>query len=127
MTPVLIAGAGPTGLVLALWLTRRGISVRIVDKAAEPGTTSRAGEGLTPYPFILVHPQDKHERLLIRELEALGVTVERPVELTRVEQHEHGVRATLRGADGIDEVCEAGWLAGCGPLRQCVGATTSRR
>src|ERR1700681_4186831 len=40
--PVLIVGAGPTGLVLALWLTRLGIGVRIVDKAAEPGTTSRA-------------------------------------------------------------------------------------
>src|SRR5437899_413644 len=39
---VLIVGAGPTGLVLALWLTRRGVRVRIVDKAAEPGTTSRA-------------------------------------------------------------------------------------
>jgi 2-polyprenyl-6-methoxyphenol hydroxylase-like FAD-dependent oxidoreductase len=39
---VLIAGAGPTGLVLALWLTRLGVRVRIVDKAAEPGTTSRA-------------------------------------------------------------------------------------
>lgn len=40
--PVLIVGAGPTGLVLALWLTRFGIRVRIVDRAAEPGTTSRA-------------------------------------------------------------------------------------
>jgi 2-polyprenyl-6-methoxyphenol hydroxylase-like FAD-dependent oxidoreductase len=39
---VLIAGAGPTGLVLAFWLTRLGVSVRIVDKTAEPGTTSRA-------------------------------------------------------------------------------------
>jgi 2-polyprenyl-6-methoxyphenol hydroxylase-like FAD-dependent oxidoreductase len=39
---VLIVGAGPTGLVLALWLTRLGISVRIIDKTAEPGTTSRA-------------------------------------------------------------------------------------
>jgi 2-polyprenyl-6-methoxyphenol hydroxylase-like FAD-dependent oxidoreductase len=39
---VLIIGAGPTGLVLALWLTRLGVRVRIVDKAAEPGTTSRA-------------------------------------------------------------------------------------
>ena len=39
---VLIAGAGPTGLVLALWLTRLGISVRIIDKTAEAGTTSRA-------------------------------------------------------------------------------------
>src|SRR5215472_4862671 len=39
---VLIIGAGPTGLVLALWLTRLGVTVRILDKTAEPGTTSRA-------------------------------------------------------------------------------------
>lgn len=41
-TEVLIVGAGPTGLVLALWLTRLGVRVRIVDKTAEAGTTSRA-------------------------------------------------------------------------------------
>jgi 2-polyprenyl-6-methoxyphenol hydroxylase-like FAD-dependent oxidoreductase len=39
---VLIIGAGPTGLVLALWLTRLGVRVRIIDKTAAPGTTSRA-------------------------------------------------------------------------------------
>ena len=39
---VLIVGAGPTGLVLALWLTKQGVEVRIVDKTATPGTTSRA-------------------------------------------------------------------------------------
>ncbi|HWC65790.1 MAG TPA: FAD-dependent monooxygenase, partial [Thermoanaerobaculia bacterium] len=39
---VLIVGAGPTGLVLALWLTKLGVRVRIVDAAAGPGTTSRA-------------------------------------------------------------------------------------
>ena len=39
---VLIVGAGPTGLVLALWLTRLGVRVRIVDKTEQPGTTSRA-------------------------------------------------------------------------------------
>jgi 2-polyprenyl-6-methoxyphenol hydroxylase-like FAD-dependent oxidoreductase len=39
---VLIVGAGPTGLVMALWLTRLGVPVRIIDKTAEPGTTSRA-------------------------------------------------------------------------------------
>src|SRR5436305_8072319 len=117
--PVLIAGAGPTGLVLALWLTKLGVKVRIVDKAAEAGTTSRAlavqartlelyhqvgideaviaggvkvehlnlwvrgrrrarvplqrtGEGLTPYAFALVFPQDAHERLLIDKLATLG-------------------------------------------------------
>src|SRR4029453_11845950 len=41
-TDVLIAGAGPTGLVLALWLTHWGVRVRIIDKTAAPGTTSRA-------------------------------------------------------------------------------------
>jgi len=39
---VLIVGAGPTGLVLALWLTRLGVRVRIVESADEPETTSRA-------------------------------------------------------------------------------------
>lgn len=39
---VLVVGAGPSGLVLALWLTRLGVKVRIVDKTDAPGTTSRA-------------------------------------------------------------------------------------
>src|SRR5215468_10738291 len=41
-TDVLICGAGPTGLVLALWLTKLRVKVRIIDRTAEPGTTSRA-------------------------------------------------------------------------------------
>jgi 2-polyprenyl-6-methoxyphenol hydroxylase-like FAD-dependent oxidoreductase len=157
---VLIAGAGPTGLVLALWLTRLGIKVRIIDKTAEAGTTSRAlavqartlefyhqvglddaviaggvkmeninlwvngqraarvplqrtGEGLTPYAFALVFPQDAHEQLLIERLGALGVRVERKTELLRFSQHDSGVTATLRRPDGSEEVCEAAYLAGC--------------
>ena len=157
---VLIAGAGPTGLVLALWLTKLGVKVRIVDKTAEPGTTSRAlavqartlefyhqvgiddaviaggvkvenlnlwvkghraarvplqrtGEGLTPYAFALVFPQDAHERLLIQKLGELGVRVEREMELLRFSQSDTGVTATLRRPDGSEEVCEAAYLAGC--------------
>jgi len=41
-TDVLVVGAGPTGLFLALLLAKLGVGVRIVDAAAEPGTTSRA-------------------------------------------------------------------------------------
>lgn len=37
---VLIIGAGPTGLVLALWLSKLGVRVRIIDKTSAPGTTS---------------------------------------------------------------------------------------
>jgi 2-polyprenyl-6-methoxyphenol hydroxylase-like FAD-dependent oxidoreductase len=38
----LVVGAGPTGLVLTLWLTKLGVRARIIDKTAQPGTTSRA-------------------------------------------------------------------------------------
>jgi len=157
---VLIAGAGPTGLVLALWLTKLGVKVRIIDKVAEPGTTSRAlavqartlefyhqvgfddvavaggvkiqklnfwvggrrragvtlqdtGKGMTPYAFALVLPQDAHERLLIAQLEKLGVRVERQTELLRFTQREDGVTAILRRADGSEESFDASYLAGC--------------
>lgn len=40
--PVLICGAGPTGLTLALELSRFGVPFRIVDRATEPAAGSRA-------------------------------------------------------------------------------------
>ncbi|OWK39341.1 FAD-dependent monooxygenase [Fimbriiglobus ruber] len=39
---VLIAGAGPTGLVLALWLARVGVPFRLIDRKPGPGEGSRA-------------------------------------------------------------------------------------
>jgi 2-polyprenyl-6-methoxyphenol hydroxylase-like FAD-dependent oxidoreductase len=42
MNNVLVVGAGPTGLVLAYWLAKLGVAVRIVDKADAPGSSSRA-------------------------------------------------------------------------------------
>jgi 2-polyprenyl-6-methoxyphenol hydroxylase-like FAD-dependent oxidoreductase len=157
---VLIVGAGPTGLVLALWLTRLGVRVRIVDKTAEPGATSRAlavqartlelyrqvgladavvdagrkavavnlwvagrqvghvafgdmGQGLSPYPYALIYPQDEHELLLIDRLTALGVKVERRTELVEFEDDAGRVVARLKHADGTHETCEAAYLAGC--------------
>ena len=41
-TNILIVGAGPTGLVLALSLARRGIALRIISDAKGPGEQSRA-------------------------------------------------------------------------------------
>ncbi|HEY3948670.1 FAD-dependent monooxygenase [Phenylobacterium sp.] len=165
--PVLISGAGPTGLVLALWLTKLGVPVRIIDKLAEPSPTSRAlavhartlelyrqaglteavlakghvtpqirlwvsgeertrvnfdrvGEGLTPYPFMHVFPQDEHERLLIGRLEALGVTVERGVELLGFADTVAGLTVRLRRVDGTEETSGAAYLCGCDGARSAV-------
>ncbi len=159
-TQVLIAGAGPTGLVLALWLTKFGIKVRIVDKTAEAAPYSRALgvqartlefyqqagiagevvrggmqirginlwvsgaraahvsfesqlEGLTPFPFILAFAQDAHERFLIEQLDAAGVKVERQTTLMRFDQQHDSVMATLKRADGSEDICRAAYLAGC--------------
>lgn len=164
---VLIAGAGPTGLVLALWLQRLGVRVRIVDKAAEPGTTSRAlvlhartlelyrqmgiadslvaeglhfaavnlwvrgkkaarvafgdiGAGLSPYPYMLIYPQDQHERFLIERLKENGVHIDRPTEVVGFEVRGNRVAVHLKRSDGSDETCEAAFLAGCDGARSVV-------
>ena len=156
---VLIVGAGPTGLVLALWLARAGISVRIIDRTAAPGTTSRAivfharnlefyqqlgiaqlavqggeqltegnlwvggrrvagielgraGEGVSPYPFMLIFPQDRQEEMLIGQLALLNVHVERGTALVSFEQDADGVHASLQSARGI-EMIDARYVGGC--------------
>ncbi|MEM9684842.1 MAG: FAD-dependent monooxygenase, partial [Pseudomonadota bacterium] len=40
--PVLVVGAGPTGLVLAIELARRGVQVHLIDRLAEPAPWSAA-------------------------------------------------------------------------------------
>jgi 2-polyprenyl-6-methoxyphenol hydroxylase-like FAD-dependent oxidoreductase len=170
---VLIVGAGPTGLVLALWLTRFGVRVRIIDKTAGPGTTSRAlavqartlelyrqmdladavltrglkvpaanfwvkgrrrarvslqgiGEGISQFAFLLIYPQDEHEKLLIGRLAELGIHVERNTELLRFEEANGGVRTTLKRPDGVEETCDCSYLAGCdgarSKVREVIGA-----
>ena len=41
-TQILIVGAGPTGLALALFLAKAGVTPRIIDKNSGPGQASRA-------------------------------------------------------------------------------------
>jgi len=75
------------------------------------------GAGISPYPYMLMFPQDEHERLLIERLGELGMRIERPTELVGFEERGDRVIAQLRGADGASESCEASYLAGCDGAR----------
>jgi len=66
MTPspqVLIVGAGPAGLAAALFLSRRGVPIRIIDAAAEPIRTSKA-LGVNPRTHVLLEDTGVTARIL---------------------------------------------------------------
>jgi 2-polyprenyl-6-methoxyphenol hydroxylase-like FAD-dependent oxidoreductase len=72
-----------------------------------------AGQGLTPYPYILILGQDDNERLLGEHLRELGGEVAWNTELAGLVQHADHVVATLRQPDGSTRTLAAAWLAGC--------------
>ena len=63
MTPVLVVGAGPTGLTAAIELSRLGVEVRIVDRATAPSTTSRA-LGVQARTIELLRPRGVADEML---------------------------------------------------------------
>jgi 2-polyprenyl-6-methoxyphenol hydroxylase-like FAD-dependent oxidoreductase len=78
------------------------------------------GKGLSPFPFMFVCPQDRHERFLIEHLRRAGLEVERPVTLVDFTQDGGAVKARLQDARGTIEECEASYLAGCDGARSKV-------
>lgn len=78
------------------------------------------GAHLTPYSFVLVYPQDRHERLLVERLGALGVEVERQTECLGFDDQGDHVLARLRGADGAERRAEFAYIAGCDGAKSIV-------
>ena len=73
----------------------------------------RLDEVQTPHPYALMIPQSDTERLLDEHLNTYGVKVERQVELVKLTPAADKVSATLRHADGSEEIVEVAWLIGC--------------
>jgi 2-polyprenyl-6-methoxyphenol hydroxylase-like FAD-dependent oxidoreductase len=61
--PVLVVGAGPTGLTAAFELRRLGLPVRIIDKRDAPATTSRA-IGVQARTLELLHQRGLADELI---------------------------------------------------------------
>jgi 2-polyprenyl-6-methoxyphenol hydroxylase-like FAD-dependent oxidoreductase len=107
-----LRGLGVTGELVArgndaVWvqLHAKGRSVRV----------RLFGLGLddTAYPFLLFVSQAETEQVLLDQLAARGVQVERRVELVGFQADQDGVSCTLRHADGRTEQVRTRYLAGC--------------
>jgi 2-polyprenyl-6-methoxyphenol hydroxylase-like FAD-dependent oxidoreductase len=166
-TDVLIVGAGPTGLMLANQLGRRGVRATIIDRHSGPAQESRAmavqartleiydrlgvaaqavalgapgnganiwvrgrkrarvplqeiGEGVSPFPYVLMLGQDDNERILGAHLRRWNMDVQWNTELVSLEQYPDHVRVTLTGPDGQARVVHASYVAGCDGGRSAV-------
>src|SRR6267142_2401241 len=144
-TDVLIVGAGPTGLMLANQLGRRGVRTLIIDRHSGPSLQTRAlgvqartmeiyaklgivaraplseaGKDLTPYPFIFILGQDDNERIMGERLRDWGLSVQWNTELVGLDQTSGQVTASLKQPDGSIRKITAAWVAGCDGARSAV-------
>ncbi|HVF67370.1 MAG TPA: FAD-dependent monooxygenase [Pyrinomonadaceae bacterium] len=86
---------------------------------------SGIGEGLSPYPFVLMLEQSKNERLLYEYLKGRGKDVLWNTSLESFSQTGGGVTARLKTAAGESRAVEAKYLVGCdgakSPVRHALG------
>jgi len=86
---------------------------------------SNIGEGLSPYPFMLVLEQSENERLLYEYLRNSGREVLWQHELETFSQDENGVTAQVKNGSGELQIIEARYLIGCdgprSPVRHQLG------
>ncbi|HVF29989.1 MAG TPA: FAD-dependent monooxygenase [Pyrinomonadaceae bacterium] len=78
------------------------------------------GKGLSPYPFILMVEQGRHEAILHDHINSAGRSVSWRNELKSLNQSEEGVTANIETADGVSQTIEAKFLVGCDGAKSTV-------
>jgi 2-polyprenyl-6-methoxyphenol hydroxylase-like FAD-dependent oxidoreductase len=78
------------------------------------------GQGLSPFPFVLMLGQDANEHIMGDKLKELGVVVQWSTELLSLEQRADRVDVTLKQPDGTQRKISAAWVAGCDGSRSSV-------
>ncbi len=84
---------------------------------------SDIGKDLSPYPFLLLVEQGKHEKLLYDYLKSNGRDVWWQTELENFSQDESGVRANFKNKSGESGSIEAKYLVGCDGAKSVVRHT----
>lgn len=86
---------------------------------------SEIGQGMSPFPLLLILEQSRNEALLYDALRKLGSEVNWNCVLVSFQQREVGVVVVLRHANGQEEQLTVDWLVGCdgacSPVREQLG------
>ena len=78
------------------------------------------GAGLSPYPFLLIVEQGKHETLLYDFIKSHGKDVQWQSELVSFSQDSECVNANIKNSAGETETIEAKYLIGCDGAKSLV-------
>ena len=101
--------------------------VRLLEKGEVVGEVdlSNIGEGLSPFPYMLVLEQSQNERLLYEYLQSHARDVLWQTELKTFSQNKSGVTANVSDQTGTTQVIEGKYLVGCdgpkSPVRHALG------
>src|SRR5688572_23213023 len=81
---------------------------------------SEIGKGMSPYPYVLIAEQGKHETLLYDHIKEGGKDIRWQTTLEGFEQDDSGVRVSVKNRDGNTETIEAKFLIGCDGAKSLV-------
>jgi 2-polyprenyl-6-methoxyphenol hydroxylase-like FAD-dependent oxidoreductase len=98
---------------------------RLVESGGVRGEVdlSDIGEGMSPYPFLLLLEQGKHEKILYDFIRANEKDVLWNTGLESFTQNENGVTANVKNENGETNQIEAKFLVGCDGAKSVVRHT----
>src|SRR5687767_7166153 len=86
---------------------------------------ANVGQGLSPYPYMLVLEQSQNERLMYEWLTSQSRDVTWSTELKTFSQSDNSVTATVESSQGETQIIEGKYLVGCdgpkSPVRHSLG------
>jgi len=109
--------------LIALGTKAEGVRLMVGGEVRGKVELSDLGEGMSPYPFLLLVEQGLHEKLLYDFIKSKGKDVVWQTTLESFSQTEAGVTANIKTANGASETIEAKFLVGCDGAKSIVRRT----